>query len=393
MENWKKNLVVVWISQFLAMSGMSAIVPFLPLYIRELGKTELNESAYWSGLIFAAPFLISFITTPLWGIIGDKYGRKYMMLRAIIGLAIAQLLIAFSQNVMQLFLLRVLQGAISGFYPASLALIAANTPKEKTTYALGVVQSANTSGNIIGPLIGGVLANVFGFRNVFIIVAAALFVTSFFVLKWIKEETIEEESKSEISLKDNLDFVKGNKSLQLFLLFIFLSSFGVALIRPIFVFYVESYGIESKYLPTLTGILFSLLGIFSAISSFVLGKRVEVSGMKNVLIFSSLLTGAMYIIQCYIYSIGLLIGARILLGIGYGLLVPLLFSNISSRTTHERMSGVMGIASSSQILGNLLGPISSGTVAAMIGIRYPFIIAGSIFILMSAMMFYGLKKN
>src|SRR3990172_4468911 len=141
MEIWKKNLVIIWICQFVAMIGMSAIVPFLPLFVRELGVTSLEETAYWSGLVFAGPFFISFFLIPIWGNLGDRYGRKIMTVRAVFGLAVAQ------------------------------ALVAANTPKEKTGYALGLLQSATAAGTVLGPLLGGLISELFGFRSVFFIVA------------------------------------------------------------------------------------------------------------------------------------------------------------------------------------------------------------------------------
>ncbi|MBP2672722.1 MAG: multidrug transporter, partial [candidate division NC10 bacterium] len=115
MELWRKNLYVLWGTQFLAMAGMNLVVPFLPFYIRQLGVTDPTSLARWSGLVFAGPFFLSFIATPVWGSLGDRYGRKMMVVRALIGLAISQLLIGFAQDVIQLLIFRVVQGAISGF--------------------------------------------------------------------------------------------------------------------------------------------------------------------------------------------------------------------------------------------------------------------------------------
>jgi MFS transporter, DHA1 family, multidrug resistance protein len=214
MIYWKKNLIIVWVCQFLAMVGMSAVVPFLPLFVRDLGVTELNETALWSGLVFAGPFFISFFLTPVWGSMGDKYGRKIMTLRAVFGLAIAQLLIGFSQNVNHLFLLRLLQGALSGFLPAAMALIASNTPEEKTGYALGLLQSSTAAGTILGPLIGGVLSDLFGFRFVFFCVAGLLFITGILVLIFVKEER-KVERKNSFSFWENWKLLLNDKALRI----------------------------------------------------------------------------------------------------------------------------------------------------------------------------------
>jgi DHA1 family multidrug resistance protein-like MFS transporter len=154
MELWRKNLYILWGTQFLAMVGMNLVVPFLPFYIRDLGVSDPDELARWSGLVFAGPFFLSFVATPLWGALGDRYGRKMMVVRALFGLALSQALIGLSQNVIQLFLFRILQGGISGFIAASLALVSTSTPRQHTGYALGLMQSSSAGGMVLGPFVG-----------------------------------------------------------------------------------------------------------------------------------------------------------------------------------------------------------------------------------------------
>ncbi len=152
------------------MIGMSACVPFIPFFIRELGIERSNEIQLWSGLIFAGPYFLSIITVPIWGILGDKYGRKLMILRAIFGLAVSVTLMGFSQNVTQLFALRIIQGDVIGFIAAALSFISANTPEEKSGYAIGILQSSMSAGNIIGPFFGGIASDLWGVRYTFYIV-------------------------------------------------------------------------------------------------------------------------------------------------------------------------------------------------------------------------------
>jgi MFS transporter, DHA1 family, multidrug resistance protein len=274
MSLWKKNLYIMWVCQFLAMMGMSAIVPFLPLFIRELGVTELKETARWSGLVFAGPFFLSFFLAPLWGSLGDKYGRKIMTLRAVFGLAIAQIIVGFSQDPIQLFTGRLLQGALSGFLPAAMALIASNTPEEKTGYALGLLQSSSAAGNIMGPLFGGVLSDLIGFRNVFFAVAILLTVSGLLVMIFVVEEKKVSKEKRPGFL-ENWRYLLKNKNLLYPAVMIMLTALGLAFVRPIFVLYVETLDVNKNILPTVTGILFSIMGIFATISSAWWGRRIE----------------------------------------------------------------------------------------------------------------------
>jgi len=391
MDSWKRNLIIIWICQFVAMIGMSAIVPFLPLFVRELGVTSLEETAYWSGLVFAGPFFISFFLIPIWGNLGDRYGRKIMTVRAVLGLAIAQVLVGLSQNVTQLFLARLVQGLLSGFLPAAMALVAANTPKEKTGYALGLLQSATAAGTVLGPLLGGLISDLFGFRSVFFIVAGLLIITGITVIIFVNEEKSSIE-KSEHSFIDNWKYLLGNKKLLSPAIMIMLSAFGISFIRPTFVLYIETFSVSSKFLPTITGALYSIVGFFSIFSAAWWGRRVEKTGIAQNVIYASLLTGVMYAAHSFVYDIYFLIPIRILLGFGFGALSPLLFTAISNNVPSERTGGVLGVGSSFQILGNMIGPVLGGFSAGLLGLRISFAITGLFFLIITSISYFKIKE-
>jgi DHA1 family multidrug resistance protein-like MFS transporter len=391
MNSWKRNLIIVWICQFIAMIGMSAIVPFLPLFVRELGVTSLEETAYWSGLVFAGPFFISFFLTPIWGNLGDKYGRKIMTVRAVLGLAIAQVLVGLSQNVTQLFLARLVQGLLSGFLPAAMALVASNTPKEKTGYALGLLQSATAAGTVLGPLLGGLISDLLGFRSVFFIVAGLLIVTGLTVIILVTEEKSSVE-KSDHSFIDNWRFLLGNRKLLFPAIMIMLTAFGISFIRPTFVLYIETFSVSEKFLPTITGALYSIVGIFSVISSPWWGRRIEKTGIAQNIIYASSLTGLVYILHTFIYNIYLLIPIRTILGFGFGALAPLLFTAISNNVPSERKGGVLGVGSSFQILGNMIGPVLGGFSAGLLGLRISFVITGLFFLVITLISYFKIRE-
>ncbi|MCC6549314.1 MAG: MFS transporter [Ignavibacteriaceae bacterium] len=381
-EIWRRNLTTLWMTQFFAMVGLSAVVPFLPLFVRELGIHNQDEAVTWSGLVFAAPFFVTIFITPFWGALGDKFGMRLMVIRAVIGLGIAQILMSFAQTVEQLFFFRILQGALSGFYPSAMTLIASNTPEEKQGYALGAFQSANTSGNIFGPVIGGFISVIIGFRAVFVASAAISFLMAIVLYFTLREEVRPPITAPRFKYLDYWKFALSSRSLMILLTLIFLASFGVAFIRPLFVFFIETMISDSKTLPGTTGALYSLIGIFSAFSSFWFGKRIDTHGSRQVLIIGTILTGVTYIAHFYVTSVYLLIPVRILLGLGYGVILPSLFTGISLFSPAEKKGGLMGIASSAQTLGNLIAPLLSGVAASLFGIRSAFFIAGFVFLLM-----------
>lgn len=386
MEYWKRNLLFIWLSQFFAMVGMSSIVPFLPLFIRELGVEAVSETARWSGWVFAGPFFLSFFLTPVWGSLGDKYGRKIISIRALLGLAVAQILVGLSQNVTHLFLARLLQGALSGFIPSAMALVAANTPKEKTSYALGILQTGTAAGTVLGPLIGGFLADLVGYRNVFFLVSGFLFLTGIFFIIFVKEFNKVDKNERKFGWVENWKFIFQNKKLVKIGFLIALTALGFTLIRPIFVLYLETFQITSEYFATITGAVYGVMGIFTAFSSAIWGKRAAKSGYKRNLIFAASITASMYIIHFFIYDVWLLIIVRSLLGFGFGGLLPLLFSFLNENVPFNRKSGILAVGSSFQILGNIAGPMSGGLISGMFGLRIPFLISGFIFLIFSSIM-------
>jgi len=170
MQQWKLNLIILWFGSFLAMAGMTMVTPFLALYLQhDIGLTDTHQIALWSGFIFAANFFTSFIFQPIWGKFADKYGRKVMLLRSGFGMAAVTALMGLAQTPWHLLLLRMLNGTISGFNPAAVALVSSTTPKERMGFAMGVLQSGVVAGSILGPLIGGVLADWVGYRPIFYI--------------------------------------------------------------------------------------------------------------------------------------------------------------------------------------------------------------------------------
>jgi len=380
----------MWICQFLAMVGMSSIVPFLPLFVRELGVTSIEETSKWSGLVFAGPFFVSLFLSSVWGNLGDKYGRKLMTIRATFGLAVAQIIIGLSGDINHLFIGRLLQGALSGFLPAAMALIASNTPEEKTGYALGMLQSSTAAGTVLGPLFGGIISDFLSFRAVFFVVAGLLFLVGFAIILFVKEDK-REATNQKISFIDNWKYVLQNKKLLILSALIMLTSLGISFVRPIFVLYVETLDINKNFLPTITGALYSIVGIFSIFSAYWWGKKVEEIGLQKCIIYASIITGLMYLMHYVIVNPYFLIPVRTLLGFGYGALMPLLFTDISKNVAKERRGGVMGIGSSFQVMGNLIGPLLGGYAGATIGFSVSFIITSIIFLFIAFAGYFLLK--
>jgi len=379
IQPWRKNLYVIWAAQFLAMMGMNIVVPFLPFYIRELGVTDPEAVANWSGLVYAGPFFLSFFFTPLWGIMGDKYGRKSMTVRAIFGLAISQALIGFAPNVEMLFLFRMAQGAISGFIASTLALVSSTTPREKSGYAIGILQTASASGTVIGPLVGGSLADMFGYRPLFFIVAGFCAISGFVVILFVQES--KERRLSSISfhsLRDNYRYALQSKPIRIALGIILISQAAILMIQPVFSLYVDSFEINKEYLATTAGAIFSTAGLCMVISAPWWGKRNDTKSYKENLTIAITGAAAAYAAQGFVTQAYQLIIFRALQGLFMGGLLPTLYSYVTKNTASARRGGIIGIASSFNSLAAMIGPPLGGYIAANVGLRQNFFITGGI---------------
>jgi DHA1 family multidrug resistance protein-like MFS transporter len=392
MEVWRRNLYILWGTQLLAMIGMNLVVPFLPFFIRELGVHNESELARWSGLVFAGPFLTAFIATPFWGMLGDRYGKKLMVVRAIFGLGVAQILIGLSQDVYQLLFFRVLQGAISGYIAAALSLISTSTPRAKIGYALGFLQSATAGGVVIGPAVGGVLADLIGYREIFFVTSALCFVGGLVIAKFVHVARERPADGQAASVLENFRFSLTNSQLRIIAITIVVSQGAALMIEPIFALFIEKFTLGTKYVSTITGGVFAIAGVFMVVSAPWWGNRNDRLGFKQNLIVALAGTGVAYSLHTIIPNLVTLGILRAGLGFVRGGILHALYSLTSVNAPPSRRSGLIGVASSFAILGNLLGPLAGGMIAANFGIRSVFIVNSCMFILLAYLIFRFLTE-
>ena len=258
-------------------------LPFLPLYLRTLGVTEAGQLERVSGLLFAAPFFAATVATPVWGVLGDRHGRKLMVVRASLGLAIATLLMGFATTVPQLFFLRLAQGAVSGFIAAALALMASSAPRERMGYALGTLQTAIPAGTILGPLIGGTLADLIGYRQIFFVTAALNFAAGIAVIRMVPRDLPSHGDAGFGRVVDNYRTVFGTPQFRVLFFMLFGSQLALMSIQPVMALYVESLGAHGRLLATTTGVIFAVTGVASAVGRRGGGAGANGTGYRAVL--------------------------------------------------------------------------------------------------------------
>ncbi|OXS62626.1 MFS transporter [Cohnella sp. CIP 111063] len=379
MQRWKINLYILMVGNFLVMAGMTMIMPFLSLYLQhDLGLTGEHEIGVWAGIIFAANFVTSFLFQPLWGKLAEKYGRKMMLLRSGFGMSIVMLLMGFATAPWHLLLLRMLNGVISGFMPAAVSLVSSTTPKERMGFAMGTLQSGGTAGAILGPFIGGLMADNFGFRPIFYITGTLLFLAS--VISWLLVH--EKFDRAAAAKKEQVSVLKGFRELMVIrqlpvlLTVTFLIQFAMLSPMPLIPLYVQHLHGTSENLAFYAGFVGSVTGISNMICSPVLGRLSDRIGATRILLFCLAGSAVMTIPQAFADSVGMLLVFRFLLGCFMGGLIPTVNALVRQYTPDGKESRAFGFNTSALSLGNMMGPVVGGALSGWIGIEGLFILAG-----------------
>jgi MFS family permease len=392
MKMWKRNLIVCWFGMFVTSIGMSQIAPVLPLYIKHLGISNTALIEQFSGIAFGITFIISAVFSPIWGHAADKFGRKPMLLRASLGMAVVIFSMGFAQNVYELIVLRILQGVITGYSTACTTLIATQTDKEHAGWALGTLSTSNIAGSLLGPMIGGYIEENFGLQNVFFITGILMLITFITTVLFVSE-SFTRENKKVSSIKEIWNIVP-NKSLTIIM---FVTSFILTLalysVEPIITVYIAQLSHNTSHVALLAGITFSTSGLANIIAAPRLGKLSDKIGAQKIILVALVVAGIIFIPQAFVKNPWQLMGLRFLLGLAMGGLNPSV-NVLVKRITPDYLTGrVFGFNISAQYLGIFGGSILGGQVAAYLGIRYIFFITSTLLLLNAVWVYFKVYKK
>ena len=393
MEIWKKNLYVVFFAEMIVVTGMTFVIPFLPFYVKELGISNIEQAARWSGWLMGAPALSMIIVSPFWGSLADCVGRKPMIERAIFGGAISVFMMALATNVYQLLIIRIIQGVLTGTIAACTALVSASSPSKKMGFSLGLLQTGFFLGNFLGPLLGGISADILGFRNSFRITAALLFIAGWLIFFLVEENfTPAAREKQTIPFKKRVALFFNNGQLFIMFFILFLVQFSVKIISPIFPFFMETIVSNPKIVSTFTGLMFAITGLMSAFSSINVGRLIEKKPSNFLLTISLLGTGLFFLSHAFVTNTTQLILLRVGLGLFYGAIIPIANTIIGLSTPSHDRGKVFGFANSTTYLGNVLGPISGGFIMTTFSLPAVFVFTGGLLLLAGLALPVAIKK-
>jgi MFS transporter, DHA1 family, multidrug resistance protein len=375
---WKRNLWVLWIGVFFTAASFSMVIPFLPIFLLELGVHDHTE--IWSGLIFSSAFFAGAIASPFWGRMADKYGRKPMIVRAGFVLFVIYTLMAFVTNPYEILTLRILQGLLSGFIPGAIALIGTNTPNDKVGYALSLISTASASGGILGPLLGGGIAELVGNRWAFATGGIIVGLATFLIVFWVKEENFK-PSKGKGSVIQDFKIAANNKPFLHVLLLTLVVSCSVMIIEPVLPLYIVDIGGSADKAALLAGIVFSLPGIASAIFAPFWGKWADKHGFNKVLMIGLLGGGIGTLAQIvFTHIVGFSI-VRFIYGIFFCAVYPALNGLVVKTTPADFRGRAFSLHQTSNQLGGMAGPMLGGLIGGFFPVQSVFAVTGIMLLL------------
>jgi DHA1 family multidrug resistance protein-like MFS transporter len=372
MESWKKTLYISWAVLFFHTAGLGMLVPFLPLYIKDLGVADPKAQAVWSGIIYGAAYIFTALLAPLWGTISDKYGRKPLILRTTFGIGIIALLMSYATNVYELLGLRILHGICGGALPAFIALVSNKLPAEKTGQGMGTMQTALLAGSLVGPFIGGVLSDLMGYKNVLLVIAFLILLAGVITLLFVHEEK-RDPAKARSLVRDNIKLVTSNNNLRMVCIVILATQFSLFIVQPILPLFIASLHGKGNS-ASMVGLVFSVTGLATMLFAPYWGRSGDKKGHSDVLFRCLFFNGIAVLPQALVASVYQLLPLRVVIGFFVAGIEPSTQSMIVKNTNDSQRGGILGITHSVRLCGQALGPLVGGALGALFGYRVPFVL-------------------
>jgi DHA1 family multidrug resistance protein-like MFS transporter len=401
--SWRRNLFFIWLGVFVGLMGANFVFPFIPFFIRDLGITDRAARDAYVGITASAAGLSLTLTAPLWGALADRVGRKPMFVRALVGAGLLIGLMGVVQAVWQLVLLRFLMGAFAGTMGAAAALVAATTPRERTGSALGTLQTAAFTANMLGPFIGGIVAASLGIRQSFVFCAVLYLLAATLAYVFVREPKgapLAEpggrgHGKGGGSLAGNLKTVVSERQIVFMLAMLFCLWLSTTYVRPVMPISIEEFASQAGRagdhvrlsLPWLhasieeeaaTGYVFGAIGLTSTIAAVAVAHLGARLGYRNVVTGAAALTGILYLPLYFAdnFTTFLLFFAAV--GLFQGAMVPGTNALIAALAPEGKQGSAFGLAASMQSLALLIGPLGGGFTSGLAGIHAVYLVIGLI---------------
>jgi len=386
--HWRQNLYVCLFGSFTTIIAMTLLLPFLPLYVEHLGVRSPAAIVQWSGVAFGITFLAAALVSPLWGRLADRYGRKLMLVRASLGMAVVMSMMGLAHNVYELVALRLLTGLAGGYASGAVILVAMQTPKDRSAWALGTLSIGVMAGSFVGPLVGGVLPDLIGLRQTFFAAGGTIFIAFLATCFLIREDhgALAARRASGAPRIGTWAAIPDRRPVLAMLATALMLMFANMSIEPIITVYVAQLVPEGGRIALMSGLVMAAAALASIIAAPRIGRLADRIGAWGVVIGCLAACALLLIPQAFVTDAWQLVGLRFLMGLALAGLLPSITSLIRHSVPDTVTGGVLGYSQSAQYLGQITGPLVGGFVGAQFGMR-------SVFFATSALMLAGAVAN
>jgi MFS family permease len=380
-QYWRRNLIVCVFGSFTTLVSLSMLLPFLPLYVQQLGVTSTSAVVQWSGVAFGVTFLGTALTAPLWGQMADRFGRKPMLIRTAVGMAVAMSTIGLAHNVYELVALRFAAGLVGGYASASIVMIGTQAPPERSGWALGVLSTGVLAGNLVGPLIGGLLPNLIGIRGAFFAAGAMIAVAAILTVTLVREDFSKPPKRDAATTRTDAPAKRQNHAtLAALLVTAMMVLLANMSIEPIITVYIGQLGVVHNRLATVAGIVMACSAFGSMLMAARLGALADRIGGWNVIIGCLVATGIVMIPQAFVTEWWQLAVLRGLMGMTLAGLLPSIAKLVRQSVQESNSGKMLGYLQSSQYAGQVIGPLLGGAIGVHFGMRWVFFVTGAVLI-------------
>ena len=365
--NWKLVLAVLTLSAFMMSMSYTMMMPFLPMYLLlELGVEEADLN-FWTSTTFSISFLIAAVCAPFWGAMADRHSKKLMALRASFCLAVCYVLLGFVETAPQLFVVRALQGFSCGLWPSTLAIMSSCAPKERVGFSMGTMQAGLTAGTVLGPLIGGSIAEYLSIRTSFQWAGLAMSLIFLMILLVIREEPKKKLSREERKAAPRAVNPLRIPVIQRMLFAGCIGQMSLLLVQPVLPMYLSELRGSMDQIVFLTGVLFSVTGLAGVIASTPWGVAGQRFGYRPILYITLTTSGVINIVQVLAPDIVSLAVVRFVGGLCWAGVFPAINAVLTESCPAEHRGKVFGYSYSTQQFGCVLGPLAGGWLASQWG--------------------------
>ena len=365
--------------QFTMSIAFSIVQPVMPLFLPDLGVASDAAVDMWAGVLAAATSFVAIFTAPFWGNLSDRYGRKLMVLRSTLGIAVFTGLMGLAMSPWHMLALRAGMGALAGFSSASVVMVATQVPQRRLGHSLGWMSAGQMVGSLVGPLIGGIIADATGSYRLPFFVAGAIGLSAFFMAMMVPERfTKPAESSRKAGLIASLAALLRSGGLLPVIMVMTMGQFATQAVGPVVTLYVRDMLGPRPDIATLGGLAFAATGLAGVLAVTFLGKRGDTLGYRKVLMLS--LAGAALFSAPQALPLGY--WAFVIERFGLGLFVagvlPAANALVGRLANPAQRGLVYGMTSSAYFVGNTLGPLMGGAVAATFGIHWVFAVTATL---------------